>query len=134
MFMDVVEKAGINGIITGAASAAVFGLQPVVVPQFMSNTIPLYLYMFLGGVASSLVTDSFHVFMKKEIPLSKKANDRASVVSGLAINAIAFYGLLRGVNQNISNDLGMFTTLAIGAASEFASASSYTYLKEKMYI
>ena len=90
--------------------------------------------MFLGGVASSFITDAFHVFMKDEIPLSKKANDRASVVSGLAINAVAFYGLLRCVNQNISNDLGMFTTMAIGAASEFAAASSYTYLKEKMYI
>ena len=134
MFSEALEKAGINGIITGAASAALFGMNVAVVPPFMSMTMPLYVYMFLGGTLASLVTDGLHVFMKDEIPISKKANDRTSVIAGLAINAIAFAGLLQISSPTILEDFGRLNALAVGAASEFAAASSYTYLKEKMYI
>ena len=81
MFSEALEKAGINGIVTGAVSAALFGMNIAVVPPFMSMTMPLYVYMFLGGTLASLVTDGLHVFMKDEIPISKKANDRTSVIA-----------------------------------------------------
>ena len=134
MFIEAVEKAGINGLITGAASAAIFGTGAKVVPPFTSMTMPLYAYIFLGGMASSFITDGLHTFLKDEIPLSKKANDRTSVIAGLAINAVVFAGLLEIVDTNIAEDFGRISALCVGAASEWASAASYTYLKEKMYI
>lgn len=134
MFMETIEKAGINGVITGACSVALFGTSAKVVPPFTQMTMPLYAYIFLGGVASSLITDGLHMFMKDEIPISKKANDRTSVIAGLAINAIVFAGLLECVDSGVAGDFGRMTALAVGAASEWAAASSYTYLKEKMYL
>lgn len=134
MFMETIEKAGINGIITGAASVALFGASATVIPPMMNMTMPLYAYLFLGGAVSSLITDGFHLFLKDEIPVSKKANDQTSVIAGLAINAIVFAGLLEVADSNIAADFGRLTALAVGAGAEWAAASSYTYLKEKMYI
>ena len=127
---EAVEKAGINGIVSGAASAVLFGTRAQVIAPMTNITMPLYALIFLGGVASSLLTDGMHLFMKEEIPISRKAN----VLAGLAINAVVFAGLLEVTSPGIAFDFGRMTALAVGAASEFASASSYTYLKEKMYI
>ena len=132
--MEAVEKAGINGIITGAASVAMFGSQPTVIAPYTNMTMPLYALLFLGGVASSFVTDGLHVFMKDEIPISKKANDRYSVIAGMAVNAVVLAGLLQMTSPGIASDFGRITALGLGAGAEFAGASSYTYLKEKMYI
>ena len=132
--MEALEKAGINGLITGAASAALFGTSAKVIAPMTNMTMPLYALTFLGGVASSFITDGFHIFMKDEIPVSKKGNDRTSVVAGLAINAIVFAGLLECVDPAIAADFGRVSALAVGAGAEWLSASSYTYLKEKMYI
>ena len=134
MFMEVVEKAGINGILTGAASVALFGTNARVVAPFTNNTVPLYALLFLGGAASSVVVDSLHLFMKDVVPISKKANDRTSVIAGLALNAIVFAGLLEITDSSVAADFGRMTALAVGAGAEFAGASAYTYLKEKMYI
>lgn len=134
MSFELVEKAGINGIISAAASAALFGTQAKVVAPFTSMTMPLYALIFLGGVASSFVTDGLHLFMKDVIPVSKKANDRSSVIAGMAINAITLAVLLEITSPAIARDFGRAMALAVGAGTEFAAASSYTYLKEKMYI
>ena len=134
MFMEAVEKAGINGIITAAASAAVFGTQASVIAPFTNMTMPLYALIFIGGVASSFATDGLHVFMKEEIPISKKANDRSSVITAMAVNAVVLAGLLHITSPGIAEDFGRMTALGIGAGAEFAAASSYTYLKEKQYL
>ena len=132
--MEAIEKAGINGIITAAASAAVFGTQASVIAPFTNMTMPLYALLFLGGVGSSFVTDGLHVFMKEEIPISKKANDRASVITAMAVNGIVLAGLLQVASPGVAADFGRLMALGLGAGAEFAAASSYTYLKEKMYI
>ena len=134
MFMEAVEKAGINGIVTAAASAAVFGTQAKVIAPFTNMTMPLYALIFIGGVASSFATDGLHLFMKEEIPISKKANDRSSVITAMAVNAVVLAGLLQITDASIAEDFGRMTALGIGAASEFAGAASYTYLKEKQYL
>ena len=72
--------------------------------------------------------------MKDVIPVSKKANDRSSVIAGMAINAITLAALLEITSPAIARDFGRTMALAVGAGTEFAAASSYTYLKEKMYI
>ena len=134
MFLESVEKAGINGIVAGAASVALFGSRATVVAPMTNMTMPLYALLFLGGAAASFVGDGLHMFMKDELPISKKANDRTSLVTGLAINAVALAGLLYVSDQTIAKDFGYFNALAVGAASEFVGSSSYTYLKEKQYI
>ena len=134
MSFELVEKAGINGIISAAASAALFGTNARVVAPMTNMTMPLYALIFLGGIASSFVTDGLHLFLKDIIPISKKSNDRSSVIAGMAINAVAFAGLLHLTNPAIARDFGRTMALAVGAGTEFAAASSYTYLKEKMYI
>lgn len=134
MFMETLEKAGINGVIAGAASAALFGINSKVVPPMMNMTMPLYCYIFLGGALSSFITDGLHTFLKDEIPISKKANDRTSVIAGMAVNAVVFAGLLEIVDDQIAADFGRMYALGVGAATEFASASAYTYLKESQYL
>ena len=134
MSFELVEKAGINGIISSAASVALFGTRAKVVAPFTSMTMPLYALIFLGGVASSFVTDGLHVFLKDAIPISKKSNDRSSVLAGMAVNAVVFAGLLQLTSPAIARDFGRMAALAVGAGTEFAAASSYTYLKDSMYI
>lgn len=134
MFLETVEKAGINGIVSGAASVALFGSRAQVVAPMTNMTMPLYALLFLGGVASSFVADGLHLFMKEEIPISKKSNDRTSLVTGLAVNAVVLAGLLHCADSSIAADFGRLNALGVGALSEFVGASSYTYLKEKMYI
>ena len=48
MSFELVEKAGINGIVSAAASAAIFGTQAKVVAPFTQMTMPLYALIFLG--------------------------------------------------------------------------------------
>ena len=140
--IEALEKAGVNGLISGAAAAAIFGTQATVIAPMTNMTMPLYALIFLqwhiqpglGGVGSSIITDGLHLFMKEEVPISKKANDRTSVIAGLAVNAIIFTGLLELSAPDIAADFGRMTALGVGAGAEFAAASSYTYLKEKMYI
>ena len=134
MFMEAVEKAGINGIISSVASVALFGTQAKVVAPMTSMTMPLYCLIFLGGVASSFITDGLHVFLKDAIPISKKSNDRSSVIAGMAVNAVVFAGLLQLTSPAILADFGRISALAVGAGTEFAAASSYTYLKESMWL
>ena len=134
MSFELVEKAGINGIISAAASAALFGTQAKVVAPMTSMTMPLYALIFLGGVVSSFVADGMHIALKDVIPVSKKSKDRSSVIAGMVVNAVAFAGLLQLTSPAVARDFGKITALAVGAGTEFAAASSYTYLKEKMYI
>ena len=134
MFMEAVEKAGINGIVTAAASAAVFGTQAYVIAPFTSMTMPLYALIFIGGVASSFITDGLHIFMKEEIPISKKANDRTSVITAMAVNAVVLAGLLQVSAPGVAQDFGRMMAIGLGAGSEFVGASSYSYLKEKQYL
>ena len=134
MSLEFVEKAGINGIISSAASIALFGTQAKVVAPFTSMTMPLYCLIFLGGVGSSFVTDGLHMMLKDIIPISKKSNDRSSLFTGMAVNAVVFAGLLQLTSPAVAEDFGRIMALAVGAGTEFAAASSYTYLKESQWL
>lgn len=132
---EAVEKAGINGIITGAVTAGLFGLRAKVRTPFTDkNTMPLYVLTFLGGSVSSLITDGIHEFVQEEIPVSRKANDQVSVITSLALNAGLFYTALYLADPAIARDFGAMKAFAIGAGSEWVGSASYTQLKEKMYI
>lgn len=132
---EAIEKAGINGIITGIVTAGLFGMNAKVKTPFtQKNTMPLYVLTFLGGGVSSFVTDGIHEFVQEEIPVSRKANDQVSVITSLALNATLFYSALYLCDPVIAKDFGTFKALAVGAGSEWIGSASYTELKEKMYI
>ena len=133
MFLEAVEKAGINGIIAGVASAGYFGLNAQVAGLMTNQTIPLYVLAGSVGAIGSLVGDGAHILMKDAIPVSKKFNDQASVVTGLAINGVLFGAMLYCYQPDILNDFGVIQAFAMGAGAEVAGSALYTYLKENQY-
>ena len=89
MIIEVVEKAGINGIIAGIGTAGYFGTDAVVTGLF-GGDMPLYALTGVVGAIGSLLSDGLHLVMKDTIPISKKANDQASVLTGIAVNGVLF--------------------------------------------
>ena len=134
MFMEIVEKAGVNGIVAATASALYFGMTPQVAGILDgTKTIPLYVLAGLVGATGSVVGDGLHYGLKETVPISQKANDRLSVITGVGVNAVAFAGLLYLYQPEILADYGMYTAMVMGGASEFAGSAAYTYLKENEY-
>ena len=133
MFMEAVEKAGINGLLTGGASCYLFGKGSQIATPFGQN-MPFPIFAGLVGAGGSLIGDGIHIMMKDSIPVSKKANDRASAVTSSIISGMAFGGLLYAYNPQILSDFGMLSAFAVGAGSEFAGSASYAYLKENSWL
>ena len=131
---EAFEKAGINGIVTGAATAALFGTKAKVVVPMTTRLIPLYCATFLCGAVTSFATDGVHEFIKEEIPVSRKFNDQMSVISSTLLNGALFYGALRLYSPGVARDFGAIQAFAVGAGSEWVGSASYTQLKEKMYL
>lgn len=134
MYMEAIEKAGFNGVATGLASGFLFGMRSQIKSPIGDQRIPFPVFAGLVGATGSLVGDGLHLVMKDAIPISKKANDKASMVSGLAINGILFGGMLYAYDPRILQDFGMLQALMVGAGAEFAGSSSYTYLKENQWL
>jgi hypothetical protein len=132
--MEAVEKAGINGLLTGGASALLFGTQAQIASPFGNQTIPFPVFTGLVGAGGSLIGDAIHLMMKEAIPISKKANDQASVISGAIINGILFGGLLYAYQPAVLNDFGLPKALMVGAGAEFIGSAGYTYLKENSWL
>ena len=133
MFLEAVEKAGINGVIAGVASAGYFGLKAQVAGLIKNQAIPLYVLAGGIGALGSLVGDGVHILMKDTIPVSKKFNDQASVITSLGINGVLFGAMLYCYQPNILNDFGTIQAFCMGAGAEVAGSALYTYLKENGY-
>ena len=95
--------------------------------------MPLYCLAGLVGAGGSLVGDGLHLVLKETVPVSKKANDRISVLTGMGVNAGAFGLLLYMYQPGVLRDMGLITAMVFGAGSELAGSSLYTYLKENQY-
>ena len=87
----------------------------------------------LVGISGSFLGDLAHVFMNDAIPVSKKFNDQASVITGLAINGALFGAFLYAYQPEILNDFGVVQALCVGAGGEVAGSALYTYLKDNQY-
>ena len=133
MFMEAVEKAGINGLVASAATAAYFGTKASVAGLLNNQTMHLYVLCGLVGAAGSAIGDGAHILLKDTVPISKKANDKASVITGLAINGVLFGAVLYAYQPEILNDFGAIQAFGMGAGAEVAGSSLYTYLKENNY-
>ena len=132
--MEAVEKAGINGILTGCASGFLFGMSSGIASPIGSQTIPFPVFCGLVGAVGSVAGDALHLIMKDSIPISKKWNDQASIISGMAINGMLFGGLLYAYQPQVLNDFGMLQAFCVGAGAEFAGSAGYTYLKENSWL
>lgn len=133
MFMEAIEKAGINGLLCGGATAYLFGSRSTVANIFGNGSMSFPLFAGAVGAGGSLLGDASHIALQEAIPVSQKANDRASVVMGLAINGGLFAGMLYLYQPQILTDVGLMRAFGIGAGAEVAGSALYTYLKENEY-
>ena len=133
MFMEAIEKAGINGLLAGGASAVMFGTDSAIQSPF-GQPMPFPIFVGLAGATGSLIGDGIHIMMKDSIPVSKKANDRASTITSAIINGMTLGGLLYCYDPAVLSDFGIISAFAVGAGSEFVGSASYTYLKENSWL
>lgn len=131
--MEVVEKAGVNGLIAGVTTGAYFGFNAEIASLMGASSMPLYVLAGLVGAGGSVIGDIGHVMIKETVPVSKKFNDQASVVGGMGINGLLFAAMLYCYQPEILNDFGATTAVCFGAGSELAGSALYTYLKENQY-
>ena len=134
MSFDALEKAGINGLIAGAATIPLFGTDATIFVPFANSSAPLSVLAFAVGATGSIVGDLAHCFIKDDVDISEKWKDRASLISGVVINGALFAGLLHMYDPKILEDFGKLKAVAVGGGAEFAGAASYSYLKENLYL
>ena len=134
MFLYALEKAGINGLIAGLATIPFFGTDATIFVPFAKSSAPLSFLAFAVGGVGSLTGDLAHSFIKKEVHIAKKWKDRTSLITGVAINAGLFAGLLYMYDPKVLTDFGYLKALGVGGLAEFAGSASYTYLKENFYM
>ena len=133
MLFEAVEKAGINGLITGALTIPVFGTKAQILFPLTNQYVPLYLVSFLVGGLGSFAGDIVHLIFS-ELPVSKKFTDTSNVLLGVAINGGLFALMLNMIDTQVAVDFGTMTALCIGGAGEFLGTASYNYLKDNLYI
>ena len=126
-FMNVLEKAGIQAVITGLASTITTGANLNV--PVMGKVVPLYVFTGLAGGVASIANDLMHYLIKNEIHIAKKAQDEASLYLGAAIGAAAYYGVITFTNPQLTADMGSYIILATGAGAEIASSFTYNMIR-----
>ena len=120
--MLVARKSLITGAICSATSVAVLGRGGVVTIPMMNRTAPLWLVAYGLGALGSVGADIGHILVKKEIHVSKKAQDEASLLLGAVASAFLYKEGMRLVNPALPGEFGSNLALAIGASSELAGA------------
>ena len=131
---EAVEKAGINGIVCGTMTIPLFGASAVVPAPMTNSTMPLWLYAFLLGGASSFVGDISHLAMKENVAISEKWNNRSTLLVSAGLNAALFYGGMYFLNPAVARDVGLFSSLAIAGGGELIGSALYSYAKENLYL
>ena len=131
---EAVEKAWINGIACGALTLPLFGSGAVVPAPMTNSTMPLWLYAFLLGGASSFVGDIAHLAMKENVAISEKWNNRTTLLVSAGVNAVLFYGGMCFLSPGVARDVGIASTLAIAGGGELIGSALYSYGKENLYL
>ena len=131
---EAVEKAGINGIVCGAGSAALFGTGATLRAPFTNSSMPMWLFSFLLATGSSLVGDVAHLAMKENVAISEKWNNRSTLLVSAGANAALFYGAMFTLTPGVCRDVGMIRTLLLAGGSELVGSALYSYAKENLYL
>lgn len=128
-YLNILEKAAISSIITGAASMITTGAKFRVPCVFMKGSCPLFVFTGLAGATTSVLNDGIHYLIKNEVHISKKAQDEASLYLGALAGAGVYYGVMYLVNPLLVRDMGYKTILATGAVAEIGSSMTYNLIK-----
>ena len=124
--MSVIQKAAMTSVITATASSITTGYRwKAAIPSIFGLTrsfqCPLWVFAGLSGAIASLVNDGIHKLIKDEVHISKKAQDDASLYLGAIFGAVSYYGIVFALNPYLARDIGTWTLLGTGAASESLS-------------
>ena len=123
-YLHPLEKSAIQGAVTGLATAVYYGMDAQAVISYIGQTRLAYIGAGVG-LATSLLNDGVHKFVKEEIPIRQKANDQMSVAVGVGVGALMYNYLLFLANPNLARDTGIIANSIIGGGSEFAGSFLY---------
>ena len=123
-YLHPIEKAVIQGGITGLATCVYYGYNAQASVPYLGQTNLCYV---AGGVGAltSVINDVIHKFVKEEVPIRKKAEDYTSIGLGVGVGAVMYNYALCLVNPNLCRDTGIITNSIIGGGSEFAGSFLY---------
>lgn len=131
---EAVEKAGINGIACSALTLPLFGSGAVVPAPMTNSTMPLWLYAFLLGGASSFAGDLAHLAMKPDVGISEKWRNRSTLLVSAGVNAALFYGGMALLSPGVARDVGIISAVGVAAGGELLGSALYSYGKENLYL
>ena len=116
-----IPKSVAQGALSAFGGYCLLGNPRFEIP-YLNTSAPGYLVNFLVGVASSLISDGVHSFVKKDVHISRKAQDEASLLLSSVLSGFLFNAGLYVTNTNLPGDFGMVSGFAVGAGSDIASS------------
>lgn len=126
---DVAMKAGLQGLITGLGSGALFGFSNGI-RIGGGNTRNIVVYTSMMGAVASLVADVVHQVVHKDLPVSKKNKDLGAQVLGMVSSGIIYVSAL-GLYEPISlQQMGYATCFFTGCGAEYLALLSQSMLQE----
>jgi len=128
MLMNVLKKAGIQGIYTAVAFKLFNGSFNSV--YMFGMDFSLLTAGFVVGAVSSVVSDTLHSYVYSEIPVKDKYNDMMALGLNSVLAGAVFLGVLYGINPVIPQSAGLIKTFGIGAMGELVSAYSMTMMND----
>ena len=127
-FLNLLEKAAIQGLVTGGATGLYYGTNAIAnIPYF--NDVKLCYVAFGVGAFTSLANDYVHKFVKDEIHVKHKAEDQASLILGAGVGAALYHLSLSVLNPALARDTGLYMNAAIGGGSEVAGSFLYNLIR-----
>lgn len=116
--IEFVEKAALQGALTGGGSYLLHGQSNIVTPL---GEFPLWMTTSLIGASSSFVNDLLHRYVFSEIPINKKARHDVSFILGAVTSGLLYNQALGLVNPDLPKEFGYYQGLAVGGGSEVLS-------------
>ena len=131
---EALEKAGINGLVCGAGTTAIFGTGATLRAPFTNSSVPLWLFSFRLASGSSLIGDAAHLAMKPDVSISEKWRNRSTLLVSAGVNAALFYAGMSMLTPGVARDIGMIRSLLLAGGGEVVGSALYSYGKENLYI
>ena len=126
--LHLLEKAAIQGAVTGCATALYYGTNAIATIPFVEEIKLIYVAFGVGAI-TSLANDYVHKFVKDDIQIKHKASDQASMLLGAGLGAGIYHLSLSALNPALSRDTGLYMNAAIGGGSEVAGSFIYNLIR-----
>ena len=122
-------KAPIQGVYTATGSSFLYSYKHRVNIPLIGTSMPLTVVAFALGTSASLLSDYVHKMVKKDIHLSEKARDEASLFLSVLASGVLFTGGLYLTNKDLPLNYGVFSAMAIGGIA--SAGADFTALALK---